>query len=99
MMLLFFSFLFDTNCLIIISLYLVVSCAAYASDIKSGVRVLSYVRACSCVVFVSDIKRGCSVICDEIAYKCKKDCNSFASPLMISRFSQFVLSLFLSSQG
>ena len=26
--------LFDTNCLIIISLYLVVSCAAYASDIE-----------------------------------------------------------------
>ena len=64
--------LFDTNCLIIISLYLVVSCAAYASDIKSGVRALSYVCACFCVVFVSDIKRGCSIIYDEIAYKCKK---------------------------
>ena len=64
--------LFDTNCLIIISLYLVVSCAAYASDIESGVRVLSYVCACSCVVFVFDIKRDCSIICDEIAYKCKK---------------------------
>ena len=64
--------LFDTNCLIIISLYLVVSCAAYASDIKSGVWALSYVCACSCVVFASDIKRGCSVICDEIAYKCKR---------------------------
>ena len=64
--------LFDTNCLNIISLYLVVSCAAYASDIKSGVRALSYVCACSCVVFASDIKRGCFVICDEIAYKCKK---------------------------
>lgn len=64
--------LFDTNCLIIISLYLVVSCAAYASDIKSGVRVLTYVCACSRVVFVFDIKRGCSIICDEIAYKCKK---------------------------
>ena len=58
--------LFDTNCLIIIS------CAAYASDIESGVWALSYVCACSCVVFVSDIRRGCSVICDEIAYKCKK---------------------------
>ena len=64
--------LFDTNCLIIISLYLVVSCTVYASDIESGVRVLSYVCACSCVVFVSDIRRGCSVICDVIAYKCKK---------------------------
>ena len=64
--------LFDTNCLIIISLYLVVSCAAYASNIESGVWALSYVCACSCVVFVSDIRRGCSVICDEIAYKCKK---------------------------
>mgnify|MGYP001737093762 FL=1 len=64
--------LFDTNCLIIIPLYVVVSCAAYASDIKSGVRALSYVCACSCVVFASDIKRGCSVICDEIAYKCKR---------------------------
>ena len=74
MMLLFFLVccLFDTNCLIIISLYLVVSCAAYASDIESGVRALSHVRTCSCVVFVSDIKRGCSIICDEIAYKCKK---------------------------
>lgn len=74
MMLLFFLVccLFDTNCLIIIPLYVVVSCAAYASDIKSGVRVLSYVRACFCVVFASDIKRGCSVICDEIAYKCKR---------------------------
>ena len=65
-------FLFDTNCLIIISLYLVDSCAAYASDIESGVWALSYVRTCSCVVFASDIKRGCFVICDEIAYKCKK---------------------------
>ena len=64
--------LFDTNCLIIISLYLVVSCAVYASDIESGVWALSYVCACSCVVFASDIKRGCSIICDEIAYKCKK---------------------------
>ena len=64
--------LFDTNCLIIISLYLVVSCSAYASDIESGVWALSYVCACSCVVFVSDIRRGCSVICDEIAYKWKK---------------------------
>ena len=58
--------------MIIISLYLVVSCAAYASDIKRGVWALSYVCACSCVVFASDIKRGCSIICDEIAYKCKK---------------------------
>ena len=48
------------------------SWAAYASDIESGVWALSYVCACSCVVFVSDIRRGCSVICDEIAYKCKK---------------------------
>lgn len=64
--------LFDTNCLIIISLYLVVSCADFASDIKSGVRVLSHGRTCFCVVFASDIKRGCSVIYDEIAYKCKK---------------------------
>ena len=74
MMLLFFLVycLFDTNCLIIISLCLVVSCAAYVSDIESGVRALSYICACSCVVFVSDINRGCSVICDEIAYKCKK---------------------------
>mgnify|MGYP001748687424 FL=1 len=58
--------------MIIIPLYLVISCAAYASDIESGVWALSYVRTCSCVVFASDIKRGCFVICDEIAYKCKK---------------------------
>ena len=85
--------------MIIISLYLVVSCAAYASDIESGVWALSYVCACSCVVFVSDIRRGCSVICDEIAYKCKKDSNSFTFPLMVSLFTQLVLSLSLSSQG
>ena len=48
------------------------SCVVFASDIKSGVWVLSYVCACSRVVFVFDIKRGCSIICDEIAYKCKK---------------------------
>ncbi len=64
--------LFDTNCLIIIHLYVVVSWGDFASNIESGVWALSYVCACSCVVFASDIKRGCSIICDEIAYKCKK---------------------------
>ena len=58
--------------MIIIPLYVVVSWGDFASNIESGVRALSHVRTCSCVVFASDIKRGCFVICDEIAYKCKK---------------------------
>ena len=58
--------------MIIISLHVAASCAAYAYYIKRGIWTLFHVRPCSCVAYVSDIKRGYSVICDEIAYKWKK---------------------------